>query len=53
MLGIDISPNVRLDELKQLMNSHDAFKNASEISVDANCRVSNLFLVIKTRDDCR
>jgi len=28
-LGIDVPPNVRLDELKQLLNLHNAFKNVS------------------------
>jgi hypothetical protein len=35
-LGIDVPPNVRLEELKQLLNAHDAFKNVSKLSVNDN-----------------
>ena len=35
-LGIDVPPNVKLEQLKQLLNSHDAFKNVNKLSINDN-----------------
>ncbi|CAF1240634.1 unnamed protein product [Adineta ricciae] len=35
-LGIKTSSNIRLEELKRLLNSHDAFKNISKLEMVAN-----------------